>query len=96
MSIGIAYERHLKLIKNGYAFVSPEVPLHWTNHALVRVNSTDNKCPDVSRSPQFRSTLLNETAFPPRNPFSDFMSVFDFSGTDIIEYNKGEAKSTSA
>jgi hypothetical protein len=82
-----AYFAHNQHIKAGYVFVSPKVPLRWTNHALVLVNSTDNKCSAVSQSPHFQATVRHEASFPPREPFSNFMGLFDFTGTDIIEYD---------
>ena len=88
IGILIAYEVHLRHIKRVYAFVSPVVPLRWTNHALVLVDSTESRCRDVSRSPHFTATMQRETSYPPRDPFSDFMGVFNFSNTDIIEYNR--------
>ena len=90
--IGAVYEARLKHIKTGYAFVSPVVPLRWTNHALVLADSTESKCKDVANSPNFKATLplrgADTVGFAPRLPFSDFMTIFNFSNTDIIEYNK--------
>jgi len=96
IGVGIAHETHLRHIKQGYLFVSPQVNLQWTNHALVRTDSTENKCSYVSESRHFKATIpaLNENEsvhrlFPPREPFPDFMRVFNFSGTDLIQYNRG-------
>jgi hypothetical protein len=83
---------HLRNIKPGYAFVSPVVPLRWTNHALVLVDAKENKCDAVTNSPHFQATLRNERSYPPRQAFMNFMGAFDFSGTDIIEYDIGGAE----
>jgi len=87
IGIIVAYSNHLQYILPGYAFVSPTVPLRWTNHALVWVESSSNKCSEVTQSPHFQATLRNEASFPPRQAYVDFTSMFNFTGTDIIEYN---------
>ena len=93
IGVGIAHQQHLRHIKQNYLFVSPIVKLQWTNHALVLVDSTDNKCRDVSNSQHFKATMpaLNVSLanlVPPREPYPDFMAVFNFSGTDLIQYNR--------
>ena len=94
IAVGIAHERHLKHIKKGYLFFSPTVDLHWTNHALVRVDSNDNKCLDVGNSQHFIGTSpafrqrCEASLFLPRDPFPDFVEVFNFTGTDLIQYNR--------
>lgn len=96
IGVGIAHETHLRHINPGYLFVSPRVPLQWTNHALIRTDSSENKCYYVNSSRHFRATIpaLNDNAgvrsfFPSRNPFPNFMRAFDFSGTDLIQYDRG-------
>lgn len=93
LGILIANEVHLRHILKGYVFVSPSADLHWTNHALVRVDALDNRCPDVTMSPNFlmtRSSVvgLPGNVFPPRRPYPDFMRLFNFSGTDVVSYRK--------
>jgi hypothetical protein len=93
VGIVIAYIIHLSHIKQGYAFVSPVVPLRWTNHALIMVDSTTAKCKDVEFSPHFQASnpIYNNSMaikfIPQRDPYPDFMKFFDFTNTDIIQYN---------
>ena len=97
----IAHATHCSHIKKGYAFVSPTVPLRWTNHALILVDSTTAKCKDVETSLHFQasSPALNTSSIipgntttmlsflPRRDPYPNFMTLFDFTNTDIILYN---------
>ena len=79
-------------IPKHYAFVSPIVQLQWTNYALIKVDATSNKCSEVANSPNFISTIPSSTTsalniFPARVAYPDFMDLFDFSGTTLIQYN---------
>jgi hypothetical protein len=91
--IAIVYGTHFTRIPRGYVFVSPIAQLYWTNHALVRVNATENRCHDVETSPHFIATIPSSPAagmhlYPTRTPYPNFMEhVFDFSDTTIIQYN---------
>ena len=92
VSIGILQESHFKHIKQGYVFVSPIAELDWTNHALIKVSATDNKCYDVKTSPQFISTMPSSPSslhspFPPRVPYPNFLKLFDFTNTTLVTYN---------
>ena len=83
-----------------HIFVSPRVDLRWTNHALVHVNSTENKCNDVTNSLEFQLTIPGkydleylsnglENKIHPRRPFTNFMRhLYNFEGKDVIRYNK--------
>lgn len=97
LGIGIAHAAHCRHIKEGYAFVSHTVPLRWTNHALILVDSTTTKCKDVetslhfmASSPALNTSNINSTMLsflPRRDPYPNFMTPFDFTNTDIILYN---------
>jgi hypothetical protein len=91
-----------------HVFVSPQVDLRWTNHALILVNSTENKCDDVTNSLEFQLTIPGkydleylshglENKIHPRRPFTDFMShLYSFEGKDVIRYNKPGATLNTA
>lgn len=79
VGVGIAHEAHLKRILPGYLFVSPTVQLQWTNHALVRVEAADMRCREVA---PFRPSP------GAMQPFPDFMRLFNFSGTDLVQYQR--------
>ena len=90
VAIGALHDTHFRHIKAGYVFVSPVAQLDWTNHALIRTEATDNACSDVQNSPHFIATSpsnSNQTIFPPRTSYPDFMELFNFSGTTLITYN---------
>jgi hypothetical protein len=92
VAIGALHDTHFRHIKDGYVFISPVAQLDWTNHALIRVEATENSCSDVANSPHFIATIpsnLNHSVpiFPPRTAYPDFMELFDFTDTTLITYN---------
>jgi hypothetical protein len=89
------YAVKLREIKKGVAFVSPIASLKWTNHALIMADSTKTTCSEVEKSPHFIATnpalpmpSTVQTLFPAREEHGDFMDLFNFSGTTVIEYTK--------
>ena len=93
MSAIIYLDTRFHRIPKEYAFVSPIVQLHWTNHALIKVDDTSTICSEVSDSPHFKSTTPSSPAralnlFPPRTAYPNFLEpLFDFTNTTLIEYN---------
>ena len=93
IAIGCLNTSRFSNIKQGYVFVSPIAQLDWTNHALVKVDASTNVCSDVSSSPHFVSTIPNTPAslhspFPSRKSYPDFLHLFNFSDTTLIQYNR--------
>ena len=85
------YHTTLKNIDSTYVFVSPIANLHRSSHALIFADATTSKCSDVSNSPHFKATTpalesLNLGLFPPRKAYKNFMDLFDFSDTTVIQY----------
>ena len=85
------YDAELKTIDSSYVFISPIANLHRSSHALIFADATTSKCSDVSNSPHFKATTpamesLNLGLFPPRKAYNNFMDLFDFSGTTVIQY----------
>jgi hypothetical protein len=100
----ICIETKFNNIHKDHIFVSPKVDLRWTNHALVYVDSTENKCEDVTNSVEFQLTIPGKydldllsnglkNKIHPRRPFTDFMPrLYSFKDKDVIRYNKPGAQ----
>ena len=77
LSTFVSYFAKFRHIPENYVFVSPVVRLHWTNHALLLTENTENKC----------------GLTPPLQPqaYPDFMPhyLYDFTNKYLLEYDRG-------
>jgi hypothetical protein len=66
-------------IPESYVFVSPVAKLHWTNHALLLRNHSENRC-QLEIPPSATQQL-----------YPDFMPhmLYDFTDKYLVEYDKG-------
>ena len=80
MATLICFFVKFQLIPESYVFVSPVVPLHWTNYALLQMNQTENKCDLKLPSPMPEQL----------RPYPDLMPhlLYDFTGKYLVKYDK--------